>query len=553
MKRIKTDICIVGTGFSGTFIASTLRDTSARILMVDRGAFLSRERLEENYFFKNPYKTGDAYIKSWKDIDTLREAVYDDPEFREYEHVNSGRDTFTYSGAHLVGGTSHLWFGNALRKVPNDFLTKTSYGFGVDWPISYNDLEDYYYRAEVEMGVSGPPRDLFTPFRKKPFPLPPFTLPPGAIEINRMFNGTGFELTPSHKARLPVDTETRVACCGAGTCFLFCPADARYNCLTTHLKDVLLSKQVDLLNEHTVSRLVQKGESIAEAVAFDREGNTITIQADIFILAANAIENARILLLSQFHHLKTNFASRSRVIGKYLADQVGIWVPIANPHNLYIGCEKTLQSTHSLSFYDGPFRKHHSGVVAEVYFTHVPQAIPKIANADDAQKLVMDEIRKGYYGSRLKRQVFSKTLGQWLLCLEMEMMSEERNCLSLHQSQKDAHGDPVTEFRFSIWDQPYLKRSVEHYRTLFTGMAEKAGGQVGSITLRNSFDHMLGTCRMGIDPHESVVDENLKSHDHTNLYIVGGSAFPTAGSTNPTLTIVALALRCGDHIRALIR
>ena len=80
-------------------------------------------------------------------------------------------------------------------------------------------------------------------------------------------------------------------------------------------------------------------------------------------------------------------------------------------------------------------------------------------------------------------------------------------------------------------------------------MVEDAGGHLGRVILRNSFDHMLGTCRMGTDPQESVVDENLKSHDHRNLYIVGGSAFPTAGINNPTLTIVALSLRCGSYLR----
>ena len=145
-------------------------------------------------------------------------------------------------------------------------------------------------------------------------------------------------------------------CCGAGTCTYFCPPDARYNCLTTHLKILYQSQQVEILDRITVSRLIQKGDRIVESVAFDRKGNEIRIEAEVFILAANAIENARILLLSQFHYLKTGFKSRSRAIGKYLTDQVGVWLPVNLPYNLYRGYEKTLQSCHSLSFYDGPFQ-----------------------------------------------------------------------------------------------------------------------------------------------------------------------------------------------------
>ena len=173
MKKIKTDICIVGTGFSGTFVASALKDTAARILMVEKGTYLSRERIEENYF-NSPYIKGKARFENQKDFSKLKEFIYDDPEFSRYDHVNRGNDAFTYSGHHLVGGNSHLWFGNALRKVPNDFRTKNMYGFGVDWPISYNDLEEYYYQAEIEMGVSGSSEDILSSFRKEPFPFPPF-------------------------------------------------------------------------------------------------------------------------------------------------------------------------------------------------------------------------------------------------------------------------------------------------------------------------------------------------------------------------------------------
>jgi len=164
----------------------------------------------------------------------------------------------------------------------------------------------------------------------------------------------------------------------------------------------------------------------------------------------------------------------------------------------------------------------------------------------------MSNMQQGYFGEALRNKIKLDSPGKVRLCLEMEMMPEARNCVVLHQSQKDAWGDPIAEFKFYIWDQPYLMRSVEFYQQLFAKMVKKVRGRLGEITLRSSFDHMLGTCRMGTDPYDSVVDVNLKSHDHRNLYIVGGSAFPTAGVTNPTLTITALALRCGDHIRTLM-
>ena len=545
MKKIKTDICIVGTGFSGTFVASRLRETSSRILMIDKGAYISWDRIEENY--SRIIEKGALSIETKEDYVKLLESIYDDPEFLRYESVQRGVNEFTYSGRHAVGGNSLVWFGNALRKVPNDFRTKSTYGFGVDWPISYDDLEEYYYQAEVAMGVSGPSEDLFSPYRKKPFPFPPFKLPPGAIELNRILQGSGIEITPSHKARLPIDTAERSACCGAGTCFLFCPADAKYNCLTTHLKDLRQRKEIDILDKLTVSRLVQKGDRIVEAVAFDRDGNEVRIHAEIFILAANAIENARILLLSQFYNTETGFTSRSQAIGNYLTDQVGISLTVSLPNNLYPAYDKTLQSSHSLSYYDGPFREEYSGAVVEL-FLDLPSFVQELSNSEQVRRMIVELIREGYFGDALKKQIYLKSLGNFYLSLEMEMLPEKRNCVTLDASQRNQFGDPIAEFHFSIWDQDYLIRSKDIYQNLFKNIFGTAGGSIGYMTPRNSFDHMLGTCRMGTDPVESVVDENLKSHDHKNLYIIGGSAFPTAGCGNPTLTIVALALRCGDYL-----
>ena len=144
MNTIETDICIVGSSFSGTFVASKLLGASARILVVDKGAYLSRERIEGNFFLK---KHG-SFFDRVKNFYRLLGGIYDDPEFNYYESVNSGKDAFSYSGRHAIGGTSLVWFGNALRKVPNDFRVRSTYGFGEDWPISYDDLEKYYYQQK---------------------------------------------------------------------------------------------------------------------------------------------------------------------------------------------------------------------------------------------------------------------------------------------------------------------------------------------------------------------------------------------------------------------
>jgi choline dehydrogenase-like flavoprotein len=525
MQRIETDICIVGSSFSGTFVAHKLMGKSIRVHIIERGAHLTWERLESNY--------------------VNEKEVYDDPEFHNYDFTNVGKVDYNYSGYHAVGGASMVWFGNSIRKVPNDFLLKSIYGVGDDWPISYDDLEPYFQEAEEEMRVSGPSMDLFTQYRKKPFPLPPFDLPPGALELNRRFQDQGLEFSPSHKARNPIDADGRNACCGAGSCGYFCPVDARYNCLTTHLEEQFKSENIKIIDQLTVTRLYQQDNRIVEAHAIDRQGSVVRIKADIFVLASNAIENARILLLSQHHAQDTHFRTRSEALGRYLADQVGILIPFQLPFSIYTLYDKTVQSSHSLSFYDGNFRSHRSGIIVELWLSNLRMGIK---STDQARTIVFDLIKKGYFGQGLRNQFFRSSVGQGIFCLEMEMLPDKNNQIRLHRTRKDRNGDPIAEFNFSIWDQEYMQNSVNYYSKFFKRAINSVGGTVSPFQYRNSFEHMLGTCRMGTDPGDSVVDSNLKSHDHDNLYIVGSSAFTTIGQTNPTLTISALALRCGDHL-----
>ncbi len=541
MTVIDTDICIVGSGFSGTFIAHRLASTSARILVVERGALLSRERIDGNYAAGDPFRPGRAYGE------TLG-ILYDDPGHMRYVHENTGPDRFNYSGRHAVGGNSLTWFGNTLRKVPNDFRTRSVYGFGEDWPIAYEELEPYYQEAEDEMLVAGAGADPPAAFRTAPYPLPAFRLPPGAVELNRIFKDDGLEFTPAPKARIPSGTPGRASCCGANTCHIYCPEDARYSCLTTHLHGLSTGGRVGMLEQTAVTRLFQRDDRIVEAAGIGPDGAETRIRARIFVLAANAVENARILLLSRKYGHRTGFSSPSGAIGRYLADQVGMVIDFFLPVNLHSGYEMTTQSSHSLSLYDGPFRSERSGMVVEVLLN-----LPPFNSTGQVLESLVAGITGGLHGEGLRREAFLHTMGWCRFSLEMEMMAEERNRVDLHPDLTDERGDPAASFHFSVWDQPYVAASLRHYNSFFTKLIEKRGGRVQNISKRGSFDHMLGTCRMGEDPRRSVVNANLRSHGHHNLYIAGGSAFTTPGITNPTLTITALALRCADGIKERFR
>jgi choline dehydrogenase-like flavoprotein len=208
-----------------------------------------------------------------------------------------GEHAVTYAQQFIraVGGTTWHWAASAWRFLPNDFRLKSVYGVGRDWPISYDDLERYYYRAEVELGVSGPNdgTDLGSP-RAQPYPTDHIPLSYNDQRFQDVLNANGFNLVAEPVARNSRPYDQRPTCCGNNNCMPICPIAAMYNGII-HVEKAEKAG-AKLLPNAVVYRVEVDGRDRVTAVHYkDPDGASHRVTGKHFVLAANGIETPKLL------------------------------------------------------------------------------------------------------------------------------------------------------------------------------------------------------------------------------------------------------------------
>jgi choline dehydrogenase-like flavoprotein len=394
------------------------------------------------------------------------------------------------------GGGSNCWWACTPRFMPRDFTLRTSYGVGDDWPLGYGDLEPFYERAEQVMAVAG--SQDFAPYpRRQPLPQPPHRL---SDPDRRMAARDPRLVVPQPTARARVATGRRGVCCANGTCGL-CPVDAKFT-IENGLAEVYADSRVTLRLGAEV-KAVEVTASRAVAVMCDGEAGPDVARGDLIVLGAGAMANAAILLRSNLPH---------PMLGRRLFEQVSVHADIdLDGVDNFQG--SSVISGNWYGLYDGPHRRSHAACLIESW------------NRPD--RLRWEQGRE--------RQLLQ-------LKLIFEDLPDERNRVIL-----GADDMPVLEF---LDYSDYAYRGIaEAQRRLDQLLAPLPVERVFfDATPSATEGHMLGTVVMGNDPAASVVDRWMVHHEVRNLVVLGGSAFPTGGPSNPTLTISALALWSANHL-----
>src|ERR1039457_6151371 len=266
------DVIIVGTGFAGSFFLMRYLQRApaqARVLVLERG---SRD------------------TKSWQ-LQNPRTSSMDPKDV--FVNTTPSKEWYTSPG---FGGNSKCWLGGTTRMMPGDFKLATRYGVGVDWPMSYDDLEAHYCEVEQVMLVSGP-SDSPMP-RSRPFPLPPHRLSDPDALLKKHFPDGWFNVATS---RPSVATGKRGVCCATGVCEL-CPVDAKFT-IQNGLMQIYSDPRVTLQLQSEVET-VDTAVGTVKGVSYTRDGRTERAEADLVVLAASALFNPYILLRSAFSHAK---------------------------------------------------------------------------------------------------------------------------------------------------------------------------------------------------------------------------------------------------------
>ncbi|SEG81488.1 GMC family oxidoreductase [Marinobacterium lutimaris] len=523
-QTTSADVVIVGSGIVGSLMAEKLALSGLSVMIleggprIDRNQVVARFRHETNKSdFMAPYPYND-----WA------------PEPRKDNGYFQQEGPVPYSASYIrgVGGTSWHWAGMAWRYLPNDFQLQSKYGVGRDWPFSYDDLEPFYYEAEVKMGVSGPLNNGSP--RTKPFPMEPVTPSWAHQRVRDRLAPLGFEVTTNTSARNSRNYDGRPACCGNNNCMPVCPIDAQYHGgISAQAAERAGAK---IITEAVVYKIEHGADDKIQAVHYytpNKESHRVT--GKIFVLAANAIETPKLMLMSTSDKFANGIGNSNDMVGRNLCDHPRTKVSFDVDEEIWPGrgpvSEYSIQSER-----DGDWRGEEAAFRID------------FSNSNPVAGVTSKLISQGVYGKDLIagiRQQSSVTLG---LKNIVEQLSDPNNRVMLGD-RRDSLGIPNPKFYFSVDD--YTRRGNARARRVFQEIAEGLGGTNIKFMDENKFslaNHITGTLGMGNNRATTVCNGEGRSHDHENLFLAGTGVLPTVATVNSTLTAVAVGLRTAEFI-----
>ena len=508
------DVIIIGTGAGGGTLAHALAGTGKRILLLERGTWLPREK------------------ENWD----VREVFINERYHATEMWYDRNRNPFRPHTNYNVGGNTKVYGSILFRFRERDFLQVQHYdGISPEWPIKYQDLAPYYTRAEQLYVVHGQRgSDPTEPPSDDPYPWPAMSHEPRMQEVNEGLRCQGVQTFP-----LPVgiqldeehpESSTCIRCntFDGFPCLLNGKADAATMCVIPALRH----PNVSLMTEAFVTRLRTDptGRSVT-AVDIQHPSGPMQLSADIVVVACGAVNTAALLLRSADDKHPNGLANASDQVGRnYMCHNNTAAITVFRKPNPTKFARTIGINDYYWGTADFPYPMGHlsSGLKSQ------PEML---ATAAPSTRLPGVGITLDYMASHGV---------DWWATTEDLPMPENRVTLT-----------PSGEIMLS-----YTANNTEPHKRLLAQLkhlAERLEDGMSHFIPHDVYlaqriplagvAHQGGTCRFGTDPATSVLDVNCKANDLDNLYVVDSSIFPSSSSVNPALTIMANALRVGDHLR----
>jgi choline dehydrogenase-like flavoprotein len=496
------DAVVIGTGAGGAPILSRLARAGLKVVALEAGKYWNA---------KNDFAT-DEYEQS--------------KIFWNYERLSAGKDPLAFGRNNSglgVGGSTLGYTAYTPRPQPDDFKIKSDFGVGRDWPLSYEDLEPYYDELENFLGVSGPSPYPWGPPRKSKYPLPPLPLNAAAKLMERGCNQMNLKTAPAANAILSAPyfqpfVGWRNACNNRGFCQAGCNTGAKASMDVTFIP-VAIHFGAEIRTESFATVLEKNTQGKITAVVYKNDGVEKKQLCKYLFLCAGAIETPRLLLINQL-------GNSSGEVGKNFMANVGVqvWGEFPELTHPYKGipasliCEE-MHRPHA-DFASGYFLQS-IGVMPITYASQLTRAT-------------------GIWGKELRKRMeaYNHVAG---INMHGECLPQKNNFLEL-SDEPDQIGLPKPRIHFTLGENE--KKIASHGEKLMKEIWSAAGAENMFVYNRNS--HTIGTCVMGNNGGNSVVNAEGRSFDIPNLYICDNSVFPSSMNANPALTIMALGLRTAD-------
>jgi len=528
--RPHVDCVVIGSGVAGALIAKTMSQSGIKVHILEAGGTIERQQAVEKY-----QQAWDRNLTS--PFPEWPRAAYPREEAPEKYYGHAKQPSYQPSFLKGVGGTTWHWTGITPRFLPSDFEMKHQYNVGIDWPITYADIEPYYVQAEHALGVSGNSQDDHGSPRSADYPMPAIPLTYSDQVVAKRLQKYGIEVDALPAARNSRDYAGRPRCCGYGTCSPICPIGASYSADIDVQKAI--SHGAHLTDHAVVYRFdIDEQGNISRAYFKRPDGSTHYIEADFFVLACNSIETPRLMLLAAQDSCPHGLGNHSGMVGKNMMDHVLFHYDYMLDVPLYMGRGPLSVST-LLMGRDGSFRSEYAAV--KMF----------LGNDRNVGKVATDLLSDSKNWTDILTHMRHKLIHKGVIGGEIEQLPMESNRLTLDENNLDSHGFPLPKINLALSD--YTQKGLEKWQAFTHDLIHKMGGREAHMGVSLTSHHPCGTTRMGLDATTSVVNEQCKSHDHDNLYVAGGSVFPTMGTANPTLTIAALALRIAAHLKKRIQ
>jgi choline dehydrogenase-like flavoprotein len=545
------DVLVIGSGASGGWVAKRLTEAGVRVALLDAGrAHTPADYREHTSSFTLKYRdrAPDVIRRTrpvQKDCYACREANYDWFVNDLEEPYTTPKDTpFSWQGRmRIVGGRTNVWGRQSYRLSEQDLKGASFDGYGDDWPIGYADLAPYYDLVEEYVGITG----IAEGVEELPDGRfhPPMGMTCAETQLRtRVKAKLGRTITLGRAANITRPINGRLACHYCGPCELGCATRSYFNSAFTTVADAVATGRCTLITNAMVYKvLMDEDRNRATGVLYiDRlTRQPREVHGRVVVLCAQALESARVLFNSATRRYAAGLANSSGVLGRYLQDH--LWVAG--------GASAEFPDLLVTPNADGP-RRPNGLYVIRFRNTKAGPRYKKFLRGYGFQGGASANFNFDAPGFG---EAFKQATRQAINAINLsgfgETLPRRDNFVEIDPNVVDTFGIPALRIHMT-WG--------ENERAMIPDMAESAAEMMDAAGAKNIRPwmvpdrvpgmgiHEVGVARMGDNPRTSVLTQFQQTHDVKNLFVMDGSCFVSSGCQNPTLTIMALAVRSTDYL-----